>query len=157
ADKRIREGKITDERKHGQAINDLRNYMYFDVCSNQAGAALSVAVKLKGDPHWRASDWGIANYKIDRSGIFRTTVLLPKRARLEDIERIVVRCDIKDNPKTSQELSQTPFASCELRSINKVFVLDDDYQPGAPLKLSFQPVKMRFGEMIEVYEDETKR
>src|SRR5262249_60225333 len=115
ADKRIREGKITDERKHGQAINDLRNYMYFDVCSNQAGAALSVAVKLKGDPVWRASDWGIANYRIDRSGIFRTTALLPKRARLEEIERIVARCDVKGAPRTSLELSQVTKPPCELR------------------------------------------
>src|SRR5262245_21267718 len=68
ADEMIREGKITDERKPGQAINDLRNYVYFDISSNQSGAALSVAVKLKGDPVWRTSDWGIANYRIDRSG-----------------------------------------------------------------------------------------
>ena len=82
ADEMIREGKITEERKPGQAINDLRNYVYFDISSNQTRAALSVAVKLKGDPVWRASDWGIANYRIDRSGNFRTTALLPKRARL---------------------------------------------------------------------------
>jgi hypothetical protein len=151
ADEMIREGKITDERKPGQAINDLRNYVYFDVCSNQAGAALSVAVKLKGDPVWRASDWGIANYRIDRSGIFRTTALLPKRARLEEIERIVARCDVKGDPKTQPELSQAPSASCDLRSVNKIFVLDDDYQPGPSLKLSFHPVKISSGEMVEIY------
>src|SRR5262245_9996061 len=91
ADEMIREGKITEERKPGHSINDLRNYVYFDISSNQTGAALSVAVKLKGDPIWRASDWGISNYRIDRSGNFRTTSLLPKRARLEEIERIVAR------------------------------------------------------------------
>jgi hypothetical protein len=151
ADEMIREGKITDERKPGQAINDLRNYVYFDVSSNQSGAAFSVAVKLKGDPVWRASDWGIANYRIDRSGNFRTTALLPKRARLEEIERIVARCDVKGDPRTQPELSQVPSASCDLRSVNKIFVLDDDYQPGHSLKLSFQPVKMSSGEMVEIY------
>ncbi|MGE0126916.1 MAG: hypothetical protein AB7U82_02335 [Blastocatellales bacterium] len=156
ADEMIREGKIIGERKPGAQINDLRNYVYFDIASNQAGAVLSVAVKLKGEPKWRTSDWGIANYRIDRSGIFRTTALLPKRARLEDIERIAVRCDIKDNPKTAQELSQVPHAYCDVRSINKIFVLDEDYQPGASLKLNFQPVKMRFGEMVEIYESAAK-
>jgi hypothetical protein len=157
ADEMIREEKITQERKPGQLINDLRNYVYFDISSNQTGAVLSVAVKLKGDHVWRASDWGIANYKIDRSGNFRTTALLPKRARLEDIERIVARCDVKGDPKTRLELSQVHNASCELRSVNKIFVLNDDFQPGEPLKLSFQPVKMGFGEMIEIYGSAAKR
>jgi hypothetical protein len=157
ADEMIREGKITDERKPGQAINDLRDYVYFDVSSNQTGAALSVAVKLKGDPVWRASDWGIANYRIDRSGVFRTTALLPKRARLEEIERVVARCDVKGDPRTQPELSQVPSASCDLRSVNKIFVLDDDYQPGAPLKLSFRPVKISPGEMVEIYNSAAKR
>jgi hypothetical protein len=151
ADEMIREGKITDERKPGHAINDLRNYVYFDISSNQTGAALSVAVKLKGDPVWRASDWGIPNYRIDRSGAFRTTALLPKRARLEEIERIVARCDVKGDPKTQSELSQVPSASCDLRSINKIFVLNDEYLPGEPLKLSFQPLKIGSGEMVEIY------
>jgi len=151
ADEMIREGKITDERKPGQAINDLRNYVYFDVSSNQTGAAFSVAVKLKGDPVWRASDWGIANYRIERSGNFRKTALLPKRARLEEIERIVARCDVKGDPKTQSELSQVPSASCDLRSINKIFILDDDYLPGKSLKLSFQPLKISSGEMVEIY------
>lgn len=157
ADEMIREEKITQERKPGQLINDLRNYVYFDISSNQIGAALSVAVKLKGDPAWRASDWGIANYRIDRSGNFRTTALLPKRARLEDIERIALRCDVKGDPRTRVELSQVPNASCDLRSVNKIFVLNDDYQPGEPLKLSFKPVKMGFGEMIEIYDGAAKR
>lgn len=157
ADEMIREKKITDERKPGQSINDMRNYIYFDISSNQTGAALSVAVKLKGDPVWRASDWGIANYRIDRSGNFRTTALLPKRARLEEIERIVARCNVKGDPRNNADLSQVPFASCDLRSINKIFVLNDDYQPSEPLKLSFQPVKMSFGEMVEIYDSVTKR
>jgi hypothetical protein len=151
ADEMIREGKITEERKPGQAINDLRNYVYFDIRSNQTGAALSVAVKLKGDPVWRASDWGIANYRIDRSGNFRTTALLPKRARLEEIERVVARCDVKGDPRAQSELSQVPSASCDLRSINKIFVLDDDYMPGEPLKLSFRPLRIGSGEMVEIY------
>ncbi|HKQ91535.1 MAG TPA: hypothetical protein VJZ77_12675 [Blastocatellia bacterium] len=151
ADEMIREGKITEERKPGQAINDLRNYVYFDIRSNQTGAALSVAVKLKGDPVWRASDWGIANYRIDRSGNFRTTALLPKRARLEEIERVVARCDVKGDPRTQSDLSQVPSAFCDLRSINKIFVLDDDYMPGEPLKLSFRPLRIGSGEMVEIY------
>jgi hypothetical protein len=157
ADEMIREGKITEERKPGQAINDLRNYVYFDIRSNQTGAALSVAVKLKGDPVWRASDWGIANYRIDRSGNFRTTALLPKRARLEEIERVVARCDVKGDPRTQPELSQVPSASCDLRSINKIFVLDDVYMPGKPLELSFRQLRIGSGEMVEIYNTALKQ
>jgi hypothetical protein len=157
AEEMIREEKITDERKPGPTINDLRNYVYFDVSSNQTGATLSVAVKLKNDPVWRASDWGIANYRIERSGVFRTTALLPKRARSEEIERIVARCDVKGDPRNKDELSRVPSASCDLRSVNKVFVLGDDYQPGASLKLSFQPVKLGAGEMVEIYNSAVKR
>jgi hypothetical protein len=151
ADEMIREEKISAERKPGRTINDLRNYVYFDISSNQTGTALSVAIKLRGDPVWRASDWGIANYRIERSVNFRTTTLLPRRARLEEIERIVVRCDIKGDPKIQAELSQVPSASCDLRSVNKIFVLDDDYRPAAPMKLSFQPIKIASGEMVEIY------
>jgi hypothetical protein len=157
ADEMIREEKITGERKPGPTINDLRNYVYFDISSNQAGATFSVAVKLKNDPVWRASDWGIANYRIERSGIFRTTALLPERARSEEIERIVARCDVKGDPKNKEELSKVPSASCDLRSVNKIFVLDDNYQPGASLKLSFQAVKIAAGEMVEIYNSAAKR
>jgi hypothetical protein len=38
-----------------------------------------------------------------------------------------------------------------LRSINKIFVLDDDYMPGEPLKLSFRPLRIGSGEMVEIY------
>jgi hypothetical protein len=155
ADEMIRENKIIADRKPGAQINDLRNYFYFDVDSVQNGAALSVAVKLKGDPVWRASDWGIANYRIDRSGVFRTTALLPRRARLEDIERIVVRCDVKDSARSSQDLTNAP-PSCELGAVNKVFALQDNFEPGPPLKPRFQPVKLRFGEMIEIYASPAK-
>jgi hypothetical protein len=157
ADEMIREEKITNERKPGPLINDLRNFVYFDISSNQTGTALSVAIKLKGDPVWHASDWGIANYRIDRSGIFRTTALLPNRARLGDIERIMARCDVKGDPKSGEELNQVPSASCDLRSVNKIFALDDNYQPAAPLKLSFQPVKLGAGEMVEIYNSAAKR
>src|SRR5215475_591608 len=157
ADEMIREEKITDERKPGRSINDLRNYVYFDISSIQTGAALSVAVKLKGDPAWRASDWGIANYRIDRSGNFRTTVLLPKRARMKEIERIVARCDVKGDPRTQSDLNQVPSASCDLRSVNKIFALNDDYQPGAPIKLNFKPLKIGAGEMVEIYNSAAKR
>jgi hypothetical protein len=156
ADEMIREEKITSERKPGPAINDLRNYVYFDIGSNQTEATLSVAVKLKNDPVWHASDWGIANYRIERSGIFRTTALLPKRARLEEIERIVARCDVKGDPRNREDLSKVPSAFCDLRSVNKIFALNEDYQPGASLKLNFQPVKLRAGEMGDIYNSAAK-
>jgi len=38
----------------------------------------------------------------------------------------------------------------------EIFVLDEDYQPGALLKLSFQPVKLSSGEMVEIYHGAAK-
>jgi len=76
---------------------------------------------------------------------------------LEDIERVVARCDVKGDPRNNAELGQVPSAYCDLHSINKIFVLNDDYLPGEPLKLSIQPVKIRFGEMVEIYDSAAKR
>jgi len=150
AEEMTREGKITDERTLGARIGDLRNYLYVDVASTQqSGALFSFAVKLKNDPRWHTSDFGISSYKIERSGYFRTTVRLPKGTTLNQIERLAARCDLAGNPRSKEEIAKAAAAQCELGSINNVFFLNDSYQPGASLPIRVGAVKLLFGEAID--------
>lgn len=150
AEEMTREGKITEERTLGARIGDLRTYLYVDVASNQqSGALFSFAVKLKNDPRWHTSDFGINSYKIERSGYFRTTVRLPKGTKLNQIERLAARCDLAGNPRSKEEITKATAAQCELSSINKVFFLNQNFQPSAELKISDHAGKLLFGEAVE--------
>jgi hypothetical protein len=149
AEEMIREQKITSIRTLGERIADLRNYLYLDATSRQQnGAALSFAVKLNGDPKWYSSDLGIGYYKIDRSGNFRTTVRLPQGTTIDRIERIAARCDLSNNPKSPEEIIKASAAQCELKSINKVFFLDEKFVPGPSLSIKIDSINLHFGEMI---------
>jgi len=151
AEEMIREGKITEERSLGVRIGDLRNYLYVDVASDQQnGALFSAAVKLKGDGKWYASDLGINSYKIERSGIFRTTIRLPRGTKLSEIERLTVRCDLTGNPRSKEEMAKAVGATCEVKAINTIFLLDRESKPGPSQPIRFVPVKLHFGEASEV-------
>ena len=150
AEEMTREGKITEERTLGARIGDLRNYLYVDVASaQQSGALFSVAIKLKNDPRWYTSDFGINSYKIERSGYFRTTIRLPKGTKPNQIERLAARCDLTGNPRSKEEIGKAAAAQCELDSINKVFFLNANFQPGVSLPVKSTAFKIRFGEAVE--------
>ena len=146
-----REGKISEASRAGSQMADPRSYLYLDAVSEVKDTALSFAVKLKANPKWYSSDLGINSYKVDRSGYFRTTVRLPVGTRLGQIERIVVRCDAAGSPK-SEDIRKLGAAECAFNGLNKVFMLDASFQPGPSLPLNVKPVRLRFGEAIEVYE-----
>jgi hypothetical protein len=151
AEEMIREGKITADRSLGVRIGDLRNYLYIDAASNQQnGALISFAVKLKGDGKWYASDLGINYYKIDRSGYFRTTIRLPQGTKLDQIERLAVRCDLTGNPRSKEEIGKAVAAQCALKAINTVFLLDNESKPGPSLPVRSIPMTLHFGEMAEL-------
>ncbi len=150
AEEMTREGKITTERTLGARIGDLRSYLYIDAASNQQnGALISFAVKLKGDPRWYTSDFGINSYKIERSGYFRTTIRLPKGATLKKIERLAARCDLSGNPRSKEEIAKVTSAQCELNSVNKVFLLNDSFQPAESLPIRASGIKLPFGEAAD--------
>jgi hypothetical protein len=129
----------------------LRNYLYIDAASNQQnGALISFAVKLKGDGKWYASDLGINYYKIDRSGYFRTTIRLPQGTKLDQIERLAVRCDLTGNPRSKEEIGKAVAAQCALKAINTVFLLDNESKPGPSLPVRSIPMTLHFGEMAEL-------
>jgi hypothetical protein len=151
AEEMIREGKITTERTLGARIGDLRNYLYVDAASNQQnGALISFAVKLKNDPRWYTSDFGINSYKIERSGFFRTTIRLPKGTKLNQIERLAARCDLSGNPRSQEEIVKATAAQCELSSVNKVFLMNESFHPGTTLPIRTESIKLPFGEAAEI-------
>ena len=150
AEEMIREHKIISQRTLGQSIADLRNYLYLDLHSLQLnGSAISLAVKLSGDPKWYTSNLGINSYKVDRGGFFRTTILLPPGTKSQQIERVAVRCDVATNPRNSEEVQRATLARCALQSINKLFFLDRDFQPATPLLIRMAPISLSFGEVVE--------
>jgi hypothetical protein len=150
AEEMVREGKITNARAVGPLIADLRRYLFIDACSTQNGdVAVSFSVKLKGDARWYPSDWGINGYKIERTGYLRSTALLPPGVKLNAVERIAVRCDVFGATKTQAELAKLSEASCEFKGLNKIFLLENDYQPGKPRELRPQAATLKFGEAIE--------
>lgn len=146
-----REGKISEASRGGNQMADPRHYLYLDAASELSGTALSFSVKLKGGPKWYESDLGINYYKIDRSGYFRTTVRLPAGTRLDQIERIAVRCDAAGNPKSGDEIKNLAGAECRLSAVNKAFMLDATFKPGASLPVHVKRLTLRLGEAIEVY------
>jgi len=152
-----REGKISEASRGGNQMADPRQYLYLDGSGEQRGTALMFSVKLKGDPKWYSSDLGINYYRIDRSGYFRTTVRLPAETRLDRIDRIAVRCDVAGNPKSGEEIKKISAAECELNTFNKAFMLDERFLPGRSLSLHTKPVRLRFGEAMEVYGPDTAR
>lgn len=152
AEEMVREGKITAERTLGALISDLRQYIYIDAGSNQAGgAAVSFAVKLRGDPHWYPSDLGIGSYKIDRSGYFRTTIRMPRRIEIGEIEKFAARCDLPVSPRNREENARAAASSCEIRAVEKIFVLQDNYHPGRSMAVRLGgPIKLSYGEAVEL-------
>jgi len=147
-----REGKINESSRVGQQIADPRHYLYLEAAAKQQGTAMSFAVKLKGDRKWYTSDLGINYYKIDRNGYFRTTVRLPAGVTMDKIERLAVRCDVAGDPRSRAEMNKVANAECELTAVNKVFLLDEHFQPGPSLPLHVPQLKLQFGEMVELYD-----
>ena len=151
AEEMIREGKITSQRSFGREIADLRRYLYIDAASEQqGGVGVSFAVKLRGDSRWFTSDRGVNYNKIDRSGYFRTTILLPGPIGLQQIERLAVRCDLLNTPRSKEELARAAAATCDLKAVNKAFLLDQQFQPAAPIHPAVAPTQLPPGEMIEI-------
>lgn len=151
AEEMLREDKIIEDRRVGRQIADLRRYLYIDAASTQrGGTGVSFALKLTGDPHWYTSDQGISYNKVDRSGYFRTTILLPPRTNLKQIERFAVRCDPLRNPRSMEEMNAVSNSGCDLQSVNKAFFLDQRFQPESPIRFRANDLKLQFGDMIEI-------
>lgn len=157
AEELSREGKIIElgppasalgaEPPAQRQIADPRRYFYIEARCEQRGTALGFRVKLKGDPDWHSSDLGQSRFRIDRAGYFRTAVRLPRRARLDEIERIVVRCDVVEPGD----------ADCKLLAVHRLFLLDESFTPGPSLAIRMRPVNLEPGRSVDLYVKDVKR
>lgn len=134
---RIMAQEITREKKIENpsdpltaAISDPRNYAYLDICSGQRGTALFFELQLKGGSRWFSSDHGNPKARIGRSGCVRSTVELPPGVRAEDLRALRIQC-LEALPDPNHEPVRSPEA--EIQTVNKLFLLGEDYRPGPNL------------------------
>ncbi len=146
-----REGKLGPTLRVGAQIPDPRRYMYIEIVADQRDAGLSLAVKLSGDRRWYASDLGFAYFKLERSGFLRTAVPLPEGATASEVERLLLRCDALRDLRTPRAGELLARAECFVRDIRKVFFLDPEFRPDPPLPIRIRPIRLRIGDVVEVW------
>jgi hypothetical protein len=146
-----REGKVGEGLRVGRQIPDPRRYLYIEVVSEQQDAGVSLAVRRAGDHRWYASNLGVTSFALERSGFLRTAIPLPEGTTASHIERILVRCDALIDPRMPGADERWARAGCFVRGVRKVFFLDPDFRPGPPLPVRTDPIRLRVGEMVEVW------
>ncbi|MDB5096533.1 MAG: hypothetical protein JWM80_954 [Cyanobacteria bacterium RYN_339] len=111
-------------------VFDLRQYLYVDFSVENPGhSQIAVAVKLKGQDRWYRSDLGDPTIDPMWGGNgLRTSVPLPAGVRPADVETVRV---IDEGGK-----------SLTLEGVNKVFMLDETFQPRYLALASGQGVRL---------------
>jgi hypothetical protein len=125
----VREGKIVADAAAGSGmIPDLRRFVYVEACTDLRDAAsVSFAVRVpdrSGTPRWFESDRGLAAFRIVRTGCFRGAVPLPVDAARPD----AIRFQAHTVPARPNAPPQPP-GTVKLLRVNRVFLVDDRYQP----------------------------
>ena len=124
-----REGKIVADAPPGnKQIPDPRRFVYIDACGEVGTAALAFAVGVRDT--WLPSDRGMRQYRIVRDGCFRAAIPLPAAARVADIRGIRALAYERPPAEGKAPIRPTPV---RLTSINKVFMLDEQFVPGPTL------------------------
>ena len=128
-----REGKIANDAAAGSGkIPDLRRYVHVEACTDLQDAAVAFAVQVidsSGTARWYESDRGLPEFRIVRSGCFQAAVPLPEtRARIGAIR--AVRFRAYPRPPADGRSSRP---SVILTRVNRIFMLDDAYLPGASM------------------------
>jgi hypothetical protein len=113
-----------------EKTSDPRNYAYLEVCAAQRGTELYFELAVRGQSRWYASDHGDPESRIDRSGCFRTAVELPPGTRNEDLQRLRINSLPAPVPPGEKPL---PSPIVDVLSVNRVFFLTPDYEPGPNL------------------------
>jgi hypothetical protein len=129
-----REGKIVADAPPGQdRIPDPRRFVYLEGCGVAGDRGIAVAIGTGAAEStsltWHRSDRGVAEHRVVRDGCFRAATPLPAGVNASDIRAI--RTAAYDRPKREGR------GAARLTRINRLFMLDDDYVPGASM-LSWQ-------------------
>jgi len=113
-----------------EKTSDPRNYAYLEACATQRGTEIYFEIEIKGQSRWYASDHSNPESRIDRSGCFRSAVELPRDTRIGDLQRLRIYCLPAPVPADEKPV---PSPSVELVSLNRVFLLSPEYEPGRNL------------------------
>jgi len=123
-----REGKILEDAAAGSGkIPDARRFVYVEACSELKNAALAFSVRVangSGSSHWFDSDRGLPAFRIVRTGCFRGAVPVPAGAGRPD----GIRFHAFTLPPR-EGAPPPPPGSVRLVRVNKVFTVDERYQP----------------------------
>jgi hypothetical protein len=157
AEELAREGKISkrqpaapnfgdDACSRLNIIADPRRYLYIEVYAEQSGAALGLAVTLAdAKERFYRSDFGEARLRIDRSGYFRTAVLLSSdfnAEKLPQVETISLTCGATERPEKER--------ACRRARVMRAFALDDAYTPREAALPAHAPRTLAPGETMEL-------
>jgi hypothetical protein len=130
-----REGKIADEPPPG--INkspDPRRFVFVEACGTIGNAALAISVgSLSRQPAgalvWTPSDRGRPQYRIVRDGCFTIATPMPAGTRPSDVRAIRAQAFVRPTEGGSPPATD----AVQFRRINKVFMLDEHFLPGASI------------------------
>jgi hypothetical protein len=127
-----REGKIVEEAPPGNnTISDPRRFVYVDACGQVGNAALSLSIGSGGpELTWTNSDRGLRQYRIVRDGCFQAATPLPAGTRAQDIRAIRVLAFERPAAEGTAPAAPNPVV---VTRINKVFMLDERFLPGASI------------------------
>jgi hypothetical protein len=133
-----REGKVADDPPPGiNKIADPRRFVFVEACGRVGNAALSVSIGSLGLSRqgqsaltWTASDRGLPQYRIVRDGCFTIATPLPAGTRPADIRAIRVHAFERPPAEGKPRIAAD---SVTFTRINKVFMLDEGYLPGASI------------------------
>jgi hypothetical protein len=132
-----REGKVRADAPPGLgAVPDPRRFVYLEACGELNGAALAFSVDI-GTPGatsdtaagaaWIPSDRGVAEYRIARDGCFRAAVPVPPSITARDLRGIRAHAYLRPS---KDDVPRPMTGRVRLTRLNKVFMLDERYQPG---------------------------
>jgi len=137
-----REARVSADAWPGsKKIVDPRRYAYLEACAATRDATLAFGVATagpNGDLEWSDSDAGRVDFRIARSadhfpnGCFRGAVALPAGATASDVKAVRLRAFTRTARKGEAVLPRGT-GSARLLRVNRLFLLDEEDQPGGDL------------------------
>jgi hypothetical protein len=127
-----REKKLVEDAPAGSGhIPDPKRFVHVEACTELQNAAVAFslhATDASGVPRWFDSDRGLPEFRIVRTGCFRGAVPLPAGAGQPDAVRFKA---YPAPPPREGEPVRKGTPSVTLTRVNRVFTVDDHYQPRA--------------------------
>jgi hypothetical protein len=127
-----RERKLAENAPAGSGrIPDLKRFVHVEACTELQNAAVAFsdhATDASGAARWFDADRGLPEFRIIRTGCFRGAVPLPPGAGEPDAVRFKA---YPAPPPREGEPAPKETPSVTLTRINRVFTVDDQYQPRA--------------------------